>query len=75
MRRAIGELKRRGYVKGDQQVAIVQSGRKPIWRSASTHAIQVVEFCHFNRLKLSAVSLALRSPAPSPHNYNQKFVI
>lgn len=24
-----------------QQVAIVQSGRQPIWRSASTHTIQV----------------------------------
>lgn len=39
--RAIDELKARGYVKGGQQVAIVQSGRQPIWRSASTHAIQV----------------------------------
>lgn len=39
--RAIEELKARGYVKGGQQVAIVQSGRQPIWRSASTHAIQV----------------------------------
>jgi pyruvate kinase len=28
-------------VRGGQQVAIVQSGRQPIWRSASTHAIQV----------------------------------
>lgn len=39
--KAIEELKARGYVKGGQQVAIVQSGRQPIWRSASTHAIQV----------------------------------
>ena len=39
-RRAIVELKQRGYVKGGQQVAIVQSGRQPIWRSSSTHAIQ-----------------------------------
>lgn len=38
---AIAELKRRGLVEGGQQVAIVQSGRQPIWRSASTHAIQV----------------------------------
>ena len=38
---AIQELKQRGYVRGGQQVAIVQSGRQPIWRSASTHAIQV----------------------------------
>jgi len=39
--RAISELKTRGFVKGGQQIAIVQSGRKPIWRSSSTHAIQV----------------------------------
>lgn len=39
--RAIHELKRRGLVQGGQQVAIVQSGRQPIWRSSSTHAIQV----------------------------------
>jgi len=39
--KAIHELKSRGYVKGGQQVAIVQSGKQPIWRSASTHAIQV----------------------------------
>ena len=40
--RAIIELKMRGYVKGGQQVAIVQSGRQPIWRSSSTHTIQVI---------------------------------
>lgn len=39
--KAIDELKTRGYIKGGQQVAIVQSGKQPIWRSASTHAIQV----------------------------------
>ena len=39
--RAIQELKMRGFLAGGQQVAIVQSGRQPIWRSASTHAIQV----------------------------------
>lgn len=39
--RAISELKARGFVKGGQQIAIVQSGRLPIWRSSSTHAIQV----------------------------------
>jgi pyruvate kinase len=39
--RAIQELKSRGFLKGGQQVAIVQSGRQPIWRAASTHAIQV----------------------------------
>ena len=38
---AIAELKARGYVRGGQQVAIEQSGRQPIWRQASTHAIQV----------------------------------
>ena len=38
---AIAELKARGLVAGGQQVAIVQSGRQPIWRQASTHAIQV----------------------------------
>jgi len=38
---AIAELKARGYVRGGQQVAILQSGRQPIWRQASTHAIQV----------------------------------
>ena len=42
VRRAIAILKERGYVTGGQQVAIVQSGRKPIWRQASTHHIQVV---------------------------------
>eukprot|EP00891_Asterochloris_glomerata_P005488 jgi/Astpho2/5488/e_gw1.00078.13.1_t len=39
--KGINELKSRGLVKGGQQVAIVQSGRQPIWRQASTHAIQV----------------------------------
>ena len=39
--RAIGMLKERGHAKGGQLVAIVQSGRQPIWRTASTHAIQV----------------------------------
>lgn len=39
--RAIDELKRRGFVKGGQLVAIVQSGRQPIWRSSSTHSIAV----------------------------------
>ena len=38
---AISELARRGYVQPDRLVAIVQSGRKPIWRAASTHIIQV----------------------------------
>ena len=39
--RAIQELKARGFLMGGQQVGIVQSGRQPIWRAASTHAIQV----------------------------------
>ncbi len=39
--RAIQELKQRRFVVGGQQVAIVQSGRQPIWRAASTHGIQV----------------------------------
>ncbi|KAK9819720.1 hypothetical protein WJX72_001658 [[Myrmecia] bisecta] len=39
--KAIEELKKRGYLRAGQQVAIVQSGKQPIWRSASTHAIQV----------------------------------
>lgn len=38
---AISELVRRGYLDKDRLVAIVQSGRRPIWRSASTHIIQV----------------------------------
>ena len=42
--RAIEYLKQRNFVKGGQQVAIVQSGREPIWRSASTHAIQACLF-------------------------------
>ena len=41
--RAIEELKRRAFVESGQQVAIVQSGRQPIWRSASTHVISVRE--------------------------------
>jgi hypothetical protein len=45
MRRAIQELKARGYLRGGQQVGIVQSGRQPIWRAASTHAIQVRARC------------------------------
>ncbi|CAD7703687.1 unnamed protein product [Ostreobium quekettii] len=39
--RALEELRLRGHVSPGQQVAIVQSGRKPIWRTASTHTIQV----------------------------------
>lgn len=36
-------LKEQGMVKKGEQVAIVQSGRKPIWRFQSTHNIQVRE--------------------------------
>ncbi|KDD75447.1 pyruvate kinase, partial [Helicosporidium sp. ATCC 50920] len=39
--RAILELKRRGHVRGGQILAIVQSGRQPIWRSSATHSIAV----------------------------------
>lgn len=38
---AISELARRGYVQPERLVAIVQSGRRQIWRAASTHTIQV----------------------------------
>jgi hypothetical protein len=38
---AMQELVSRGYLGADQLVALVMSGRKPIWRSASTHSIQV----------------------------------
>ncbi|XP_051138074.1 plastidial pyruvate kinase 2 [Andrographis paniculata] len=36
-------LKKHGMVKEGEQVALVQSGRQPIWRSQSTHSIQVRE--------------------------------
>ncbi|KAL4447350.1 hypothetical protein ABPG77_007383 [Micractinium sp. CCAP 211/92] len=39
--RALTMLKERGHLKGGQMVALVQSGRKAIWRAASTHVIQV----------------------------------
>lgn len=39
--RAMELLRVQGYVRAGQQVAIVQSGRQPIWRSTSTHIIQV----------------------------------
>jgi len=34
-------LKDRGFVSGGQLLAVVQSGRQPIWRSSSMHGIQV----------------------------------
>ena len=39
--RALEELKERELVVGGQLVVLVQSGAKPIWRSASMHAVQV----------------------------------
>jgi pyruvate kinase len=38
---AISLLVQLGYLSKGRLVAIVQSGRKPIWRSANTHIIQV----------------------------------
>lgn len=38
---AMQELVSRGYLGPNQLVALVMSGRRPIWRSASTHSIQV----------------------------------
>ena len=39
--RALEELKERKMVQSGQLVVLVQSGAKPIWRSASMHAVQV----------------------------------
>ncbi|XP_042481373.1 plastidial pyruvate kinase 2 isoform X2 [Macadamia integrifolia] len=38
---ALSLLQDQGMVKGGEEVALVQSGRQPIWRSQSTHNIQV----------------------------------
>ncbi|KAH0460530.1 hypothetical protein IEQ34_011193 [Dendrobium chrysotoxum] len=38
---ALSYLQKQGMVKEGEQVALVQSGRKPIWRSQSTHNIQI----------------------------------
>ncbi|CAH9140897.1 unnamed protein product [Cuscuta epithymum] len=38
---ALSLLKKQGMVKEEEQVALVQSGRQPIWRLQSTHIIQV----------------------------------
>ncbi|WOK91395.1 plastidial pyruvate kinase 2 [Canna indica] len=38
---ALSYLQKFGMVKEGEQVALVQSGRQPIWRSQSTHNIQV----------------------------------
>uniref|UniRef100_A0A383VLV2 Pyruvate kinase n=1 Tax=Tetradesmus obliquus TaxID=3088 RepID=A0A383VLV2_TETOB len=38
---AIAALVARGYLAKGQVVTLVQSGKRPIWRSASTHTIQV----------------------------------
>lgn len=39
--RALMELKEKGMVKGGQLLVLVRSGAKPIWRSASNHAVEV----------------------------------
>lgn len=38
---ALGLLQKQGMVKAGEEVALVQSGRQPIWRFQSTHNIQV----------------------------------
>ncbi|MCO5592156.1 hypothetical protein L7F22_046152 [Adiantum nelumboides] len=38
---ALGLLQKRGLLKAGEEVALVQSGRTPIWRTESTHHIQV----------------------------------
>lgn len=38
---ALSYLQQRGMIKEGEQIALVQSGRQPIWRSHSTHSIQV----------------------------------
>ncbi|XLS72138.1 hypothetical protein HN51_029003 [Arachis hypogaea] len=40
-KRALDLLQRQGMVKEGEEVALVQSGRQPIWRFQSTHNIQV----------------------------------
>jgi len=53
---AMQALVARGYLGPGQLVALVMSGRKPIWRSASTHSIQVgfyrycYRFCYLSGL-------------------------
>ncbi|QCE08126.1 plastidial pyruvate kinase 2-like [Vigna unguiculata] len=39
--RALDLLQKQGMVKAGEEVALVQSGKQPIWRSQSTHNIQV----------------------------------
>lgn len=38
---ALSLLKKQGMVKEGEQIALLQSGKQPIWRSPSTHNIQV----------------------------------
>nr|BAD94256.1 pyruvate kinase [Arabidopsis thaliana] len=38
---ALATLLKQGMVKKGEEIAIVQSGTQPIWRSQSTHNIQV----------------------------------
>ncbi|KAL2527379.1 Plastidial pyruvate kinase 2 [Abeliophyllum distichum] len=42
---ALSVLQKNGMVKEGEHVALVQSGRQPIWRSQSTHNIQVRKVC------------------------------
>ncbi|KAM1070252.1 hypothetical protein PS2_002044 [Malus domestica] len=41
---ALTVLKEQGLVKAGEEVALVQSGRQPIWRLQPTHNIQVRKF-------------------------------
>ena len=41
-KRALDLLKERGHVEAGQEVTIVQSGTRPIWRVAGSHTIQVI---------------------------------
>ncbi|CAA2975874.1 plastidial pyruvate kinase 2 [Olea europaea subsp. europaea] len=43
--KALALLQKNGMVKEGEHVALVQSGRQPIWRSQSTHNIQVRKVC------------------------------
>jgi hypothetical protein len=37
----VGSIQKKGMVQDGEEVALVQSGRQPIWRSEYTHHIQV----------------------------------
>ncbi|KAL2611557.1 hypothetical protein R1flu_023249 [Riccia fluitans] len=51
--KALSILQKRGMVKDGEEVALVQSGRQPIWRSASTHHIQIVSPGKYLKPKVS----------------------